>query len=70
VFVLNWDKEPATIDLGVALPDGTYEMFMRDETGWSSVFSRATAAQLREFRVAMNERKAMVFYVRELKASR
>ena len=37
VFLVNWEKKPAEVDLAVALPEGTYTVVMRDDAQWNKV---------------------------------
>lgn len=71
VFAINWETQPSVIDLGVALPEGNYQVFARDENQWSQVSvageNKLTSKDLQKFRVNMPAEKPYVFYIREAK---
>jgi len=69
VFAVNAEKTPIAIDLGVAVQAGNYQVFARDENGWSRVSLNGkdmlTAKDLAKFRVNMPAEKPYVFYIKE-----
>lgn len=71
LFVLNWEKQPVPVDLGVAVPEGSYQVFVRDENQWSQASiagrDKLTRKDLRKFRVNLAAEKPYVFYIQESK---
>jgi hypothetical protein len=66
-FLINWEDEPATVDLSVAVTDGSYTVRMRDEVQWHSVhlggknvFSKA---MLKKFRRVIPAQKGEAYYI-------
>ncbi|HEY3415601.1 MAG TPA: hypothetical protein VGM23_01840 [Armatimonadota bacterium] len=68
LFLINWEKTPVTVDLGVAVPNGRYQVFVRDETRWYRLSiggsDRLTREELRKFRVQMAAEKPYVFFLK------
>lgn len=67
LFVLNWEKAPATVDLGVAMPPGEYFVFARGIDRWYRVAlngnTTLTARDLAAFRVQLPAEQPCVFYI-------
>jgi len=67
VFLLNWERAPARVDLSLSLPKGTYEVLVRDENGWhrGSIGGRGelTDGDLRAFRMQLGPGKPYVAHL-------
>ena len=68
LFVINWEREPAAVDFSIALPDGSYEVRMRDDVGWHEVSLQGKAAMpakaLRRFRRMVPPLTGEAYYIR------
>lgn len=68
LFVLNWEPEPVSVDLSLAVPEGEYTVMMRDDVTWHSVSLSGkevfTPEMLRNFRVPMPPQQGRVFYLK------
>jgi len=71
VFAINWEKSPAVVDLGLSLPEGSYEVRARDENQWRQVSIGGRTAlsrtDLASFRLNLGPEKPYVLYVSEKK---
>ena len=72
LFLLNWEKAATTrVDLGLSLPEGTYEILVRDLDFWYQLSldgaTKLTSSQLKKFRVWMVPETSYVFHIREAK---
>jgi hypothetical protein len=71
VFLLNYEKKPCTVDIEMALPEGKYEAFARDDNRWYSVSpadgGKLTQTQLRHFRLILAREQPYVLYIRKAK---
>ena len=67
MFVINWEKHPVVLGLGLSLPAGTYTVHARDRARWHRVSIGKKAAlshtDLRSFRVRMPAETPYVFHV-------
>ena len=67
VFLLNWEEKPATVDLSVHVPVGSYRVLMRDDERWhaATLNGRDVFSQdmLRKFRRVIPAQKAEVYYI-------
>jgi hypothetical protein len=72
VFLLNWEKAGTTyVDLGLALPEGAYEVLVRDMDFWYRMSidgeTKLTRDRLRTFRMWMVPETCYVLHVREVR---
>jgi len=70
VFLLNWEKVGGTrMDLGIPMPEGTYEVLVRDMDFWYQMSidgeSKLSAEQLKSFRMWMVPETSFVLHIRE-----
>ena len=70
LFATNWTKKPVTIDLGVSIPPGSYEMLKRDLARTTRVAvggkDKLSEQDVRKFRVGLKPGEANVFLIRKL----
>jgi hypothetical protein len=68
LLVINWEKQPAPVDLSIALPEGSYELRMRDDAGWHKVSLQGKdtlpAKALKSFRRLVPPLKGEVYCIR------
>ncbi len=61
VFVINAEGKTIAIDLGLVLPQGKYQVMMRDENGWNRTSigrkDKLSCKKLKRFRVEMPKKK-------------
>ncbi|MGD0092466.1 MAG: hypothetical protein ABSE73_21330 [Planctomycetota bacterium] len=64
-----WEKKLVTADLVLALPEGQYEVWARDENQWyrASIDGNAALAhtQLQKCRLTIEHEKPYVLYIRK-----
>jgi hypothetical protein len=68
VFLINWEKKPVRVDIQMHMPEGKYEVLVRDETAWhrGSIGGREepAAALLESFSMTLESEKPCVLYIK------
>jgi hypothetical protein len=67
LLLINWKNKSATVDVGINIPEGKYEVLMRNinevrrvRIGEKYIFSKS---DLEKFRVNLEPEEAMIFYI-------
>jgi hypothetical protein len=66
IAVVNHERDPVQVDLGVRLSDARYEVFVRSPQGWARGGNPLNAAQLADFRVDLVPQEVKVLYIRRM----
>lgn len=65
VFVVNWEKERRSVDLSLNIPDGNYEILMRDSYQWYRFPRLMSKNDLKKFRMLVDPERPFFLYVQK-----
>ncbi|MEI8246445.1 MAG: hypothetical protein WCI51_11470 [Lentisphaerota bacterium] len=63
VFVVNWEKEKQSVDLRLNIPDGNYEILMRDPYQWYRFPRLMPNNELKKFRMLVDPERPFFLYI-------